>query len=61
MDKTTEALYTKIGKMLMDIELLVADRQNLLSQIETLNQRIEELESPKPLDLTSAGDQDGNA
>lgn len=54
MAENTEELYKKIGHMLMDLEMLVKDRENLLKEIQTLKDRIRDLEKQTAIDLTAS-------
>ena len=47
METQNNVLFEKIGRMLMDLEFLMAERQTLLKEIETLKAKLLEQESQK--------------
>ena len=46
MEDQSNALFEKIGRMLMDLEFLMTERQALLKEIKELKDKIAEQEIP---------------
>lgn len=46
MENQNAVLFEKIGRMLMDLEFLMAERQRLLKEVEELKAKIAEQKTP---------------
>jgi regulator of replication initiation timing len=46
MEDKNSVLFEKIGRMLMDLEFLMTERQKLLQEIKELREKIAEQEAP---------------
>jgi hypothetical protein len=46
MEDQSNALFEKIGRMLMDLEFLMTERQALIKEIKELKDKLAEKETP---------------
>lgn len=46
MEDQSNALFEKIGRMLMDLEFLMTERQKLLKEIQELQEKLAAKETP---------------